>query len=165
MDATKFWKFSLVFCLWTSAAGAAAHAEDGLAPRGSPLESGLSQDEVLRRWGAPAEHVERETKRQQIWSYRNAEVTFQDGRVSAWSSMVASSATPVVALPHTVKRRPASHVTSHAIKDKTVTEILTELQDYGSSSPSEPGVINSPIRPTPLGMMPVRPDINALPPD
>lgn len=48
------------------------------------LEQGMTFQEVVARWGAPRERVEREVSRQDLWIYGGGQVVFEEGRVKSW---------------------------------------------------------------------------------
>lgn len=142
-----------------------ALAEGGVAPRGVALEQGLPLVEVQKRWGAPKEREERETKRQELWRYANSEVLFEDGKVISWHSAAIRTAVEEANLAPTAA--PLRKRAPKPLKDETVHEILNELQGFGSSSPGSPGSDSASAqgfpRPTPMGMYPGRADMNMAP--
>ncbi|MBN8550234.1 MAG: hypothetical protein J0M12_13025 [Deltaproteobacteria bacterium] len=145
-----------------------AGAEDGVAPPYVVLEEGLPMAEVLKRWGAPKERVEREAKRQEVWRYTNSQVLFENGKVRSWKSSSQRARAEVIEAQPTVP--PTRAHPQKPLKQETITEILDELKGYGSSSPGAPstgaelGMPQGYIRPTPMGMYPGRPELN-MPPD
>ena len=52
-------------------------------PRSGELQPGMSYREVLERWGAPLFKQEMESKREDVWHYRNMQIVrFREGIVS-----------------------------------------------------------------------------------
>ena len=48
------------------------------------LEKGMTQQSVIQLWGAPTSKTERETKREELWSWNDRSVTFKSGTVEEW---------------------------------------------------------------------------------
>lgn len=143
---------AVIICLVASV----AHAESvkGIVPRGAVLEQGLSATEVLKRWGAPVEREERETKRQELWRYVNSEVLLENGKVLSWRGPPVRQAATEQA--GSAPLQPVRQHPAKPLEDSTITEILNELQGYSSSAPasSSSDAVAPPNmpRPTPMGM-------------
>lgn len=72
------------------------------------LQNGATLPEVLKLWGQPTEKIERQVKREVVWTYaQGAFAVFKDGRVINWRSVrgrgptseVKPTATPATERP------------------------------------------------------------------
>ena len=50
----------------------------------SILRKEMTQQEVLRELGGPLEKIERETRREELWYYKEIEIEFHEGKLFAW---------------------------------------------------------------------------------
>jgi len=59
------------------------------------LRTGISMGEVLARWGAPVERIEKESRRRELWGYPKGTVTFHEGSVVDFPGAVQDVASPL----------------------------------------------------------------------
>lgn len=100
------------------------------------LEVGLSQAGVLTRWGAPAEKHERETKREEEWSYRGGmRVVFREGKVSRWTreDSPVSIETPPPTPTSTNDRPTRKAQPAEKLSDAEANEILVEMSERSAA--------------------------------
>ena len=89
------------------------------------LEKGMSNNEVLKIWGAPADKIEMEAKREEKWIYGNAKVIFSQGRVIAWFSDYQEKIDKVEML------KESKEMKANKEQDATVEDILKDIMDEG----------------------------------
>lgn len=126
-----------------TAAPAIAAAES--AP--PPLETGQSYADVLSRWGAPAEKIEMETRRRDIWRYPAGQAVFQNGKVVSWTlQRRVPTVAEAPARQSSVQAAAKKKRTSATDNPNLLDEILNELPSEGPVPSGPGGAPNMPPR-------------------
>lgn len=106
------------------------------------LVKGMSPVEVINLWGAPAEKVEQEIKRRDIWIYENARLVFDNGRLVSGTTtddkpLNLDPNNPLVpGAGAELKKKPA--VQDQQVVDEILDEIMRDPSNSESEAPPPP---------------------------
>jgi len=116
--------------------------------RPQPLEVGLTQREVLSRWGAPDEREERETKREDVWRYKGgSQVSFAAGKVVTWEiGRGISGGIPLSPALAESAARSAADADEVKVTDSDVKDILDQIVEKSNQQGSQPQGNQAPSR-------------------
>jgi hypothetical protein len=104
----------------------------------------MEYHEVLKLWGAPADKREHEIKREDVWIYGGAAVTFKEGKVISWSKGSQTVSEDGETSDAGLKAaRPTPQPTAAPVQD-LLNEILKEVPDTDAPA-AKPGSAAPPL--------------------
>ena len=104
------------------------------------LRHGMLMQEVVKLWGAASYKMEHETSRREFWQYVGAEVTFEEGKVSAWKTGVGGDVDPSAQqlASAIIVKSPMDEAKSREA-EQLLSEIMREIpSESDSAQPSAP---------------------------
>ncbi len=137
----------IIFCYFIT------HATLVLAePRGSDLSAGLSRFDVLTMWGGANDKVEKEIKREEVWSYGPLTLFFKEGVLARWEeSGVVEYQQAQLSIPASSDHVPLALGVNEGSQESQIllNELLNQFPDESSSgsAPGDPAMPGSPLVP------------------